>query len=102
YRSNNAIVKKMMADLHNGLTALLEDAQEISIRVRAEAFVVDNEIVLEEANPDESIPFIFYRDGIRKLELAEGLELSELEVLVSAIAEGFNFSDLDDDIVSFL
>lgn len=102
YRTNNAIVKKMMADLHSGLTTLLEEAQEISIRVRADAFVVDSEIVLEEANPDESIPFIFYRDGIRKLELAEGLEESELEVLVAAIAEGFNFSGLGDDIVSFL
>lgn len=127
YRSHHAVVKKMMADLHAALTALLGECKrsaqrafaseagsedllraypaadgELSLRIRADAFVFDNEIVLEEPNPDESIPFIFYRDGIRKLDLTEGLELAELEVLVAAIAEGLSFSGLGDDIVSYL
>jgi hypothetical protein len=102
YRSTNAVVKKMMADLYAAVTQLVNEEGELSIRIRADAFVYDNEIVLEETNPDESIPFIFYRDGIRKLDLGEGLEPAELEVLVNAIAEGFTFSGLGDDIVSFL
>src|SRR5262249_32419852 len=65
-------------------------------------FVFDSEVVLQEPNPDESIPFIFYRDGIRKLEIVEGLTPEELEVLVSATAQGFGFSGLGDDMVSFL
>jgi HEAT repeat protein len=102
YRANNTVLKRMMSDLTTNITQLLEEHGELSLKIRPEAILYEDEVVLEEPNPDESIPFAFYRDGIRRLDLTQGLEEKELEVLVSATADGYAYSGLGDDIVSFL
>ncbi|MCK6550405.1 hypothetical protein L6R52_31500 [Myxococcota bacterium] len=102
YRSNNTMLKRMMADLTAAFTTLLDELGEISLKVRPDSIIFDDEIVLEEPNPDESIPFAFYRDGLRRLDLSQGIEEKELEVLVGATADGFSHSGLGDDVVSYL
>jgi HEAT repeat protein len=102
YRSNNVTLIRMMGELSTSFAQLLEQLGEVSLKIRPEAILFEDEMVLEEPNPDESIPFAFYRDGIRRLDLSQGLDDKELEVLVSATAEGFAFSGLGDDIVSYL
>jgi hypothetical protein len=102
YRANNAVLIRMMSELSTSFTQLLEQQGELTFKIRPEAILFEDEVVLEESNPDESIPFAFYRDGIRRLDLSQGLDEKELGVLVSATAEGFAFSGLGDDIVSYL
>lgn len=102
YRSNNAVLKRMMADLTAAFAALLSELGELSLKIRPDSIIYDDEIVLEEPNPDESIPFAFYRDGLRRLDLSDGLDERELDVLVGATAEGFSHSGIGDDVVSYL
>lgn len=96
------MLKRVMAELVATFTQVLEQHGELSLRVRPEAILFEDEVVLEEPNPDESIPFAFYRDGIRRIDLSQGLEDREIEVLTDATAEGFGYSGLGDDIVSYL
>lgn len=91
-----------MNDLNTAFSELLAKAGEVSLRVRPDAFIFDDQRVFEEANPDESIPFAFFRDGLRRIDFSRGLTPQELDVLVQATASGFGFSGLSDDIVSFL
>lgn len=102
YRSNNVVVQRMMGDLTSTFDTLLQELGDLSLKFRPESILFDDEVVFEEPNPDESIPFVFYRDGVRRLDLSQGISREELEILISATADGYAYSGLGDDIVSFL
>ncbi|MCA9549117.1 MAG: hypothetical protein KC933_03715, partial [Myxococcales bacterium] len=102
YQENSAALKRMRSDLFRGFQEILADRPVLSLRVRPEAFVFEDQVVLTDENPDQSIPFALYRDGIRRLDFSRGLEESELDTLLACTARGFHFTGLGDDIVSDL
>lgn len=102
YSANNATVVRMMEELERAFGELLTAGGDLSLSVRADAFLVDQTPVLEEPNPEDSIPFAFYRDGVRRLDFRPGLERWELTGLVAATARGLRYSGIGDDIVAEL
>lgn len=102
YAADNASFVRMMAELHRSFAALLEHAHELELRVRPMAVHFEEHPVLEEPNPDDSLPFALYRDGVRRLVFERGLTRDELAVLVSAVAAGFVSSGLGEDVVTRL
>jgi HEAT repeat protein len=102
YAPNNAILRRMIDELTQAFNEALKVVPELTIKVRPEALLFDDEVVLDEPNPEQSIPFVYFRDGIRRLDFARGLEPRELQILLDATAQGFNFSGFGDDIVARL
>ena len=104
YAADNATLQRMIVEVNEALTQVLGAADELTIKVRPDAFMFEDERVLYEPDPDDSIPFAFFRDGIRRLVLYRGLRSKELELLLTAIAGGLSYSGtgLGDDIVSHL
>lgn len=102
YNSDNAAVRRMIDDLWRQLREVLDAQLELVITARPDALFVGDVPVLEPTDPEESIPFALYRDGIRRLELLPGLPLEEVEALVEATSFGLHFAGVGDDIVSLL
>ncbi len=102
YSIRNKIVDGMMKDLVESFDGLLRMVPEVSLVVRPDAFVYGEDRVFEELDVDASIPFLFYRDGVRRIDFLRGLEERELEVLLDATAKGFTYRGMEDDLVSFL
>lgn len=102
YQDNSAALQRMRSDLFRGFSELLEQLSVLSLRIRAGAFVYEDQIVMQDDNPEQSIPLALYRDGVRRLDFSRGLAEPELDTLLSAISRGFAFSGLGDDIVSDL
>lgn len=102
YQQNSAALTRMRSDVFRGFGELLEQLSVLTLRVRSGAFVYDDQIVLQDDNPEQSIPFALYRDGVRRLDFSRGLGEDELDVFMAAISRGFAFSGLGDDIVSAL
>ncbi len=102
YQDNSAALARMRTDVFSAFEQLLEQLSLLSLRVRAGTFIYEDQIVLHDENPEQSIPLALYRDGIRRLDFSRGLEESELDALLSSISRGFSFSGLGDDIVSDL
>lgn len=102
YGPEHALVRRAVLDLEHAFAALLGRDRTLSLRVRADAFVIDDVRVLEEADPSDSIPHAFHRDGIRRLELSAGLDAAELDALIGAAAQGFVRTPFGDDVVSYL
>jgi hypothetical protein len=102
YSPNNQTRAKMMAELDRAFARLFEGVEEVTLSVRPNAFFYDELAVLEEANVEPSVPYLFFRDGVRRIELSRGLNDRELEILVAATAQGLSRRGLDDDIVSLL
>lgn len=102
HRANNEAFVRAIGDLKAALDALLAATDPLLLKVRPDALFFDDASVLDEPDPVSSIPFLLYRDGLRRLELRSGIEASELVVLVEAITQGFLSRGLDDDVVSVL
>jgi HEAT repeat protein len=102
YGPEHALVRRAIADLEQAFAGLLGRDRTLSLRVRADAFVLDEVRVLEEPDPSDSIPYAFHRDGVRRLELSAGLDAAELDALIGAAAQGFVRTPFGDDVVSYL
>src|SRR5687768_13336240 len=92
----------MMAELVRSFGRLFEEAEAVTLSVRPDAFLFEDAVVLSEANAEPSVPFLFFRDGVRRIELVRGLTETELEILLDAAAAGMSRRGLDDDVVSIL
>jgi hypothetical protein len=102
YSSNNQVRARMTTEVVRAFSRLFDEADEITLSVRPDAFIFEEMPVFEESNAEPSVPFIFFRDGVRRLELVRGLTDAELEVLLDATANGLSRRGLDDDVVSIL
>lgn len=102
YTTRNKVIDGMMSNLVHAFDALFKMVPEISLKIRPDAFVFEEDTVLEEGDVEESIPFVFYREGVRRIDFVRGIEQREFEVLLDATAKGFNYQGMEDDLVSFL
>ncbi|MEL6187789.1 MAG: HEAT repeat domain-containing protein, partial [Myxococcota bacterium] len=102
YHPGNQAFRRMMRDLHQGLEPLVNKVDTLELRIRPSGVYYEDGCVLEAPNPDDSLAFAFYRDGIRRIAFHRGLPPAELEVFVAAAASGFKFSGLGEDTVTFL
>ena len=102
YASNNVTLQRMLDELDAAFQDMLAHESLVSITVRRTAFEIDDVEIFVEDNLDESLPYAFYRDGIRQLAFRRGLLRTELNGLLNATAQRLNFSGLGEDIVSLL
>lgn len=102
YSENNAALERMLSELEEAMNALLEASLRVTLLVRPDAFLIDGEPVLEEPDPEDSIPFVFFRDGVRRLELLRGLSAEELRGLLWATAAGLRAPRGEEDVASRL
>lgn len=102
YAANHTAIRRLQRELIAGFDRLLGRMPELSLKVRADAFMLGQTRVLEQPNPDESLPFLFYRDGVRRLDFHRGLSSEELEVVIDATVEARKFNAFGDDIVAYL
>lgn len=102
YPTGSPAFDRMIEDVHNGLLSLLDARDLLELAVRPTGLWFDGHPVLEAPNPEESLPFGLYRDGIRRLGFLPGLSVGEVRVVVDAAAAGFGSSPLGEDTVTFL
>ena len=102
YNSNNRAYLRMRSELAASMEALLQRTAVLTLRVRPDRLLYEDETVLEEPQHNDSIPFALYRDGLRRIDFSRGMTENELEALLAATAGGFAYSGLGDDIVSLL
>ena len=102
YASNNATLRRMLEELDVSFQDLLAHEQRVALNVRRTSFELDGNPVLTEEHLDESLPYAFYRDGIRRLAFSQGLTREELTNMLQATAQRLHYGGLGEDIVSLL
>src|SRR5688572_1494183 len=100
YAANHAVVGRAISDLTHAFDSLLKEIPELVIDVGPDALSFQGERVLE--GTEGSIPLALYRDGVRRLSFVRGVTATELEVVVSATAQGLSFGGMGDDVVTSL
>src|SRR5206468_410073 len=76
---------------------------ELSLRfTESEIRWYGKSVLVESAKSADSLPWTFFKDGIREIQLAPGFESSELEKLLSIVKRVRVASPDDDDLLALL
>lgn len=102
YSPNNEVLVLMMRDLERAFAEVLRMIPSIVLKVRPDSLLYEEEVVYSDPEIQTSLPFVLYRDGVRRLEFHRDLEVQELDVLLGAAQQGFSGRTMEDDVVSYL
>jgi len=100
YDGKNAISEKLEADLYARLSDFLESDGEIQLVVLEFHLKCDDDVVYDSADRNDSLAFLLYRDGVRRLSFHPGLELRELQAFLSCLNRVAVLANDQDDLVT--
>jgi len=84
------------------LNTHLDTLGPLALRVTEVSLIFQDEEVYLHSDSRDNLAFLMFRDGIRSLSLAPGLESTELEALVDCLARADQMVDTDQDLSTAL
>jgi ribulose bisphosphate carboxylase small subunit len=102
FPSEHQTIRNFISDLYQRLSEYLENYLKLEIGIEEQAFTLDGKTIHQDPNPARSLPFFFFKDGMKMLEFHRGLQKSELEGLLDAIREVSQLPPEESDIVNAL
>ena len=102
YDGKNEVSERLEKDLYDRLTEILESDGEIHLAVQEFELECEHEVVYESHDRKDSLAFLLYRDGVRRLSLHPGLERFELEAFLSCLNRVALHANDQDDLVTLL
>ena len=102
YDSKNAVAERLELDLFVRLSALVSEESEVQLAVLESQLRFEDEVVFESADRTDSLAFLLYRDGIRRLSFSPGVELQELRAFLRCLNRVAMLSNDQDDLVTLL
>lgn len=105
YLPNNPMYRRAVDALRDGFTAVWRDMPELTLAVGESDFRLDGDVVWDDAagakTPD-SLPWLFYKDGIREVTIREGFQAEEVTKLLDVVQRARRATPDDDDLVTLL
>ena len=112
YRADNALVVETSQAVTSSLAELLDEHKTLDLSFSPNEIRLGSEPVVRvtevrpgqelELRPTDQIPFLFYRDGVRRLTLTRGAPPEEMATLIGILRTAFNGSSAQDDLVTLL
>ena len=105
YLPNNPMYRRAVDALREGFTVVWREMPELTLAVGESDFRLDGDVVWDDASsaktPD-SLPWLFYKDGVREVTIREGFEKEEVAKLLEVIQRARRATPDDDDLVTLL
>lgn len=113
YRTENPIVQGIRDQIADSLTEYLERFGAWKLRFTSSEIHLDDEVIVRPAgrmkggenpiiSPEEQIPFMIYRDGVRAMTLLPGMPRREIDALFDALRLVGTSALTNDDLVTLL
>jgi HEAT repeat protein len=102
YPPENPSVAKSIDLFNNQIGEFLNEYEELSMQVGEFSFSFKGDVVFQDEERRKSLPFLFYRDGLRELSFHKGLDEEELHEFFRTISEVSDLPPEDADIVNSL
>ncbi len=103
YLPNNPIYKGAIDGLRAGFAPIWTNAEELALTVTETDFRWYGHVVLTEAAKSaDSLPWLFYKDGIRELQFLKGFEVDELPTLLDIMQRIRKASPEEEDLLTLL
>src|SRR5262249_35016874 len=113
YRHDNPVVQQSRETVRNGLSDMLKNFGTLTLRFTAREIRLENEAVVRPyiappghdappPNPEDALPFLFYRDGIRTLQLCEGIPREDFDAFFDAVRMVGQEATSHDDLLTLM
>jgi HEAT repeat protein len=103
YMANNPMHARALDAVRTAFAAVWKETEPLTFQITEAEIRWCERTVLEEADRNsESIPWLFFKDGIRELEFRPGFEESELLILLTLMQRARVASAEDDDLLTLL
>ena len=103
YLPNNPVYKTAHDALRAAFVALWAQTDDVELTFSESTVTWGDETVLEEpSRGSDSLPWIFYKDGVRELRLLPGFELEEVDRLLGILQRVRKASPDEDDLLTLL
>ncbi len=100
YQANNPVYERFIQALRTGFTELWGHVSSLHLDVEESGFRWEGEVIAVGEGRD-SLPFQFYKDGVRYITFLPGFE-DELEQLLDIIVRARRLTTDEDDLVTLL
>ncbi len=103
YLPNNPVYKSAHDALRAGFKPIWTEVDELALAFTESEVKWEGETVLEERTKgSDSLPWIFYKDGVREVRMLRGFENEELDKLLSILQRVRKASPDEDDLLTML
>lgn len=102
YLPNNPIYQRAIENLRAAFAPIWPHTPEIVLTITEADFRWFGRSVMHEANRSESVPWVFFKDGVRELTLTQGIEDEELVALLRILQRVRNAAPEEDDLLTLL
>ncbi len=103
YLPNNPMHARAMDTVKAAFDAVWKETDAITLQVAESELLWAGHTILEEPDrTSDSIPWLFYKDGVRELVFRSGFERAELIILLSLMQRARLASVEDDDLLTLL
>ena len=102
YLPNNPIYSRAIESLRAAFAPIWPQTQEIVLTITESDFRWMGRSVMHEASRSESLPWVFFKDGVRELTLTQGIENEELTSLLQILQRVRNAAPEEDDLLTLM
>jgi HEAT repeat protein len=95
-------VRSFISNLHQRLTQYLNKYWKLELGIEEQSFSLEGKTIHHDPNPARSLPFFFFKDGMKGLGFYKGLQKGELQGFLGAIREVSQLPPEEGDIVNAL
>lgn len=102
YALNNPILTKFIDQLHHKLRSYTKKHGSFRFSIDEFRFIFDGEVIYENEDMTESLPFLMHRNGLRELWFDSGLSHKELTDFLRTFRSYEILKDSQEDLVTLL
>jgi hypothetical protein len=102
YLPNNPIYQRAIENLRGAFAPIWPHTPEIVLSITEADVRWFGRSVMHEANRSESVPWVFFKDGVRELTMMQGIEDDELVSLLGILQRVRNAAPEEDDLLTLM
>ena len=103
YLPNNPIYKQALDALRGGFAAVWAQSDELTLTLtETEICWYDHVVLSEPSKGADSLPWLFFKDGVRELEFLKGFEDKEVVALMGILQRARKATPDEDDLLTML
>lgn len=102
YDENNPVYLRFVQSLRDALKELWGDIDQVVVTIEEDRLTVGGEEVYRADNRSDSLAFLFFKDGIRKITMLPGIEQDELTRFLGVIQRTRRGRGEGDDLLTIL
>lgn len=103
YLQNNPVYQRSIEQARASFAPVWAETDELVLQVTECAFTWEGRAVLEDVDKSsDSLPWLFFKDGLRELRLLRGFEQEELVALLGIVQRARKSAPEEDDLLTLL